>query len=204
MVYAYIRVSTDKQTVENQRFEIERFIEQKQLGTPAWVEETISGAKSPDMRQLGVLMERCESGDVIVCSELSRLGRTLFMIVGILDFCLSHGIQVYTVKDGFHLCDDIPSKVLAFAFGLSAEIERNLISQRTRESLARLKAMGVKLGRPYVLTGSEENVYTTLKTKSLRDTARIHGVSVNTIQRLLRRQGLTVALLRSGENFLGK
>lgn len=147
MVYGYIRVSSDKQTVENQRFEINKFCEREHLSIEAWIEETISGTKGYDKRRLGKLLKRVHKDDIIICSELSRLGRNLFMIMEILNICMMKECRVWTVKDGYRLGDDIQSKVLAFAFGLSAEIERNLISQRTKEALARKKAEGVKLGR---------------------------------------------------------
>lgn len=148
MIYGYIRVSSDKQTVENQRFEILRFCEQNAISVDGWIEETISGTKSYNKRELGKLLRKIKSEDVIICSELSRLGRSLFMIMEILSHCMQQGSQVWTIKEGYRLGDDIQSKVLAFAFGLSAEIERNLISQRTKEALARRRAEGVVLGRP--------------------------------------------------------
>ncbi len=147
MIYGYIRVSSDKQTVENQRFEIMRFCEAQSISVNGWIEETISGVKNYNKRQLGVLLKKVQKDDIIICSELSRLGRNLFMIMEILNICMNKECRVWTIKDNYRLGDDIQSKVLAFAFGLSAEIERNLISQRTKESLARLKAEGRKLGR---------------------------------------------------------
>ena len=138
MIYGYIRVSSDKQTVENQRFEINNFCKTQNLSIDGWIEETISGAKAYNKRQLGTL---------IICAELSRLGRNLFMIMEILNICMNKECKVWTIKDNYRLGEDIQSKVLAFAFGLSAEIERNLISQRTKEALARKKAEGTKLGR---------------------------------------------------------
>jgi DNA invertase Pin-like site-specific DNA recombinase len=135
MTYGYIRVSTDKQTVENQRFEINRFCEYNHLTVDGWIEETISGTKSYTKRKLGKLLEHIVKGDLIICSELSRLGRNLFMIMEILNIIMTKEAKVWTVKDNYRLGDDIQSKVLAFAFGLSAEIERNLISQRTKEFL---------------------------------------------------------------------
>lgn len=146
MVYGYIRVSSDKQTVENQRFEINKFCEQQNMVINDWIEETISGTKNYSKRQLGRLLRKVHKGDIIICSELSRLGRNLFMIMEILNICMTKECRVWTIKDNYRLGDDIQSKVLAFAFGLSAEIERNLISQRTKEALARKKAEGTPLG----------------------------------------------------------
>lgn len=148
MNYGYVRVSTDRQTVENQRFEIERFAQKQQLQIDGWIEETISGTKNYTKRELGRLLKKVRKGDLIICAELSRLGRSIFMIMEILNICMNKECRVWTIKDGYRLGDDIQSKVLAFAFGLSAEIERNLISQRTKEALARKKAEGVVLGRP--------------------------------------------------------
>ena len=148
MNYGYIRVSSDKQTVENQRFEINRFAKEEAIQIDGWIEETISGTKNYDKRELGKLLNRITKGDLIICAELSRLGRNLFMIMEILNICMTKECKVWTIKDNYRPGDDIQSKVLAFAFGLSAEIERNLISQRTKEALARKRAEGVTLGRP--------------------------------------------------------
>ena len=163
MIYGYIRVSTDKQTVENQRFEINNFCNRENLKIDRWIEETISGSKTYDKRELGKLLTHVQKGDILICAELSRLGRNLFMIMEILNICMRKECKVWTIKDNYRLGDDIQSKGLAFAFGLSAEIERNLISQRTKEALARKKAEGVVLGRPVgsksrrvKLTGKEE------------------------------------------------
>lgn len=148
MIYGYIRVSSDKQTVENQRFEINNFCQREQMYIDGWIEETISGTKNYDKRELGRLLKKVQKDDLIICAELSRLGRSLFMIMEILSLCMKKECRVWTIKDNYRLGDDIQSKVLAFAFGLSAEIERNLISQRTKEALARKKAEGKVLGRP--------------------------------------------------------
>ena len=126
MIYGYIRVSSDKQTVENQRFEINHFCERQNLSIDDWIEETISGTKNYTKRQLGNLLKKVNKDDIIICSELSRLGRNLFMIMEILNICMTKECRVWTIKDNYRLGDDIQSKVLAFAFGLSAEIERNL------------------------------------------------------------------------------
>lgn len=148
MIYGYIRVSSDRQTVENQRFEINNFCKENNIKIDNWIEETISGTKNYDKRELGKLLKEVKEGDLIICAEISRLGRNLLMIMEILNICMNKGCKIWTIKDKYRLGEDIQSKVLAFAFGLSAEIERNLISQRTKEALARKKSEGIKLGRP--------------------------------------------------------
>lgn len=148
MVYGYIRVSCDKQSVENQRYEIQRFCFSLQMRIDGWIEETISGVKAYKRRELGKLLDKVNQGDLIICTELSRLGRNLFMIMEILNICMLKECRVWTIKDQYRLGDNLQSKVLAFAFGLSAEIERTLISQRTKEALARRRSDGAKLGRP--------------------------------------------------------
>lgn len=147
MVYGYVRVSTEKQTLENQVYEINVFCSRCSLTIDQWITEKISGTKDYEKRELGRAIKKLKIGDILICSEISRLGRNLFQIMTILNKCMQSGAQVWTIKDNFRLGTDIQSKVLAFAFSLSAEIERNLISQRTKEALSRLKASGKKLGR---------------------------------------------------------
>ena len=200
MIYGYIRVSSDKQTVENQRFEIINFCNKQNLNIDGWIDETISGTKSYDKRKLGALLKKVDKGDLIICSELSRLGRNLFMIMEILNICMSKECRVWTIKDNYRLGDDIQSKVLAFAFGLSAEIERNLISQRTKEALAKRKADGVQLGRPkgrktsaekHKLHNKESLVVSLLaENVSQREIARICKVNRNTLAKFIIDRGL--------------
>ncbi len=194
MIYGYIRVSTDKQTVENQRFEINDFCKRNNVVVNRWIEETISGAKNVEDRKLGRLLKRMKKGDILICSELSRLGRNLLMIMGVLNECMNRDIRVWTIKDNYRLGSDINSKVLAFAFGLSAEIERNLISQRTKEALARKRAEGVVLGRPIgrkntkmKLTGQEKKIQELLnKQVSYSAIGRILGVHRLTVSNFVK------------------
>ncbi|MCC8154039.1 MAG: master DNA invertase Mpi family serine-type recombinase, partial [Tannerellaceae bacterium] len=166
MIYAYIRVSTDKQTVENQRFEIEKFAKDKELIIDKWISEVISGTKAAKERKLGPLLKKMQPGDTLIVTEISRLGRNLMGIMSILHLCMNKETNVFTVKERYELGNNINSQILAFAFSLSAQIERDLISQRTREALARKRALGISLGRPvgckstrYKLSGKEKIVY---------------------------------------------
>ena len=113
MIYGYIRVSTDHQTTLNQEFEITRFCQGKSMEISGWIRETISGTQAYDKRALGKLLRRVGKGDLIICTEISRLGRKLYMIMEILSTCMNKGCQVWTVKEGYRLGDDIQSKVLA-------------------------------------------------------------------------------------------
>jgi len=194
VIYGYIRVSTDKQTVDNQRFEIERFCMKNSLKIDEWIEETISGCKTPEKRLLGSLLKEVRSGDLIICSELSRLGRSLFMIMSILNHLMLNEVRVWTIKDNYRLGDNIQSKVLAFAFSLTAEIERDLISQRTKEALARLRADGRILGRPFgslseivKLSGRERDIKMLLERQfSKAAIGRIYGVNRSTVEKFVK------------------
>lgn len=190
MNFAYIRVSSDKQTTENQRYEIEQYAQRKRIEIDEWLEETISGIKQIEKRKLNELLKKMRKDDTLIVSELSRLGRNLMQIMSILHDCMKTDIKVFAIKENYELGNNISSKVLAFAFGLSAEIERNLISQRTKEALNRKRAEGVILGRPKgsvskkrKLTGKEKQI------KELLD----RKVSVSAIGRILGVHRLTVA-----------
>ena len=149
MIYGYLRVSSDEQDVNNQKQGVVKFAEQHEWKIESYItDEGISGTKDPSKRALGKLLKKVKKGDIIICSEISRLGRNLLMIMSILQQLMKKGAMLYTVKDNYVLGDNIQSTVLAFAFGLAAQIERDMISMRTKEALARKKAEGVKLGHP--------------------------------------------------------
>ena len=147
MIVAYLRVSTGKQNLANQQDEIRRFAESRELVITNWVTEVVSGKAKEKDRKLGRLLKRMKRGDTLIVTEISRLSRTLTDIMGIMGKCLKRGINLYTTKEKYSFDDTINSKVLCFAFGLVAEIERNLISMRTREALALRRAEGMVLGR---------------------------------------------------------
>ncbi|MGN0191894.1 MAG: recombinase family protein [Candidatus Cryptobacteroides sp.] len=145
---AYIRVSTEMQNSESQTFEIRNYCNATDLKIDKWVEESASGTIPWEKRRLGKTIRKMQPGDLIVCTEISRLGRNMLMIMSILNYCSQRHIRIHTIKDSFDLSDNINSRIIAFAFALAAEIERNLISQRTKEALAARKKSGIRLGRP--------------------------------------------------------
>ena len=148
MNIAYIRVSTEVQSYDGQCYEIRQWCHRREITIDKWVQEKVSGTVKFEKRTLGKTIRQMKEGDVLVCTELSRLGRNMMMVMAILNTCSQKGILLYSIKDNFELSDSLNSKIIAFAFSLAAEIERNLISQRTKEALAAKKLSGVKLGRP--------------------------------------------------------
>ena len=148
MTVAYIRVSTQIQTCQGQRYEIENWSVRHGITVNIWVEEKVSGMNNLQERTLGRTLGKMRKGDLLVCTELSRLGRNMMMVMSILNYCSEKGIRIQSIKDNFEWSGSLHSKILAFAYSLTSEIERNLISQRTKEALAAKKAEGKKLGRP--------------------------------------------------------
>ena len=191
----YIRVSSNKQTLQHQRFEIENFALKNGIKIDTWIEETISSRKALDKRKLGELLNNLQENDVLITCEISRLGRSLLEVMKILETCLNKNCQVWTLKENYRLGNDIQSKVLAFAFGLAAEIERQLISERTKSSLANIKASGKKLGRPFKaetkklkLSKNQKRIQTLLKKGvSKSQIAKIFGVERATLRRYILR-----------------
>lgn len=194
MVVAYLRVSTSKQHLSNQKEEIEAFAVRNGLHIDLWVKEIASGKRSKDMRRLGGVLRKMTRGDVLIVSEVSRMSRNLTEIMSIVGGCLEKGICVYSIKERYKFDDSINSKVLCFAFGLVAEIERNLISQRTKEALAHRKAEGVKLGRregfcpKMALLESNISRVSEMKLKGYTNSkiAKEIGVSRETLRRFLK------------------
>ena len=201
MIYGYLRVSSDEQDVNSQKQGVVKFAEEHGMQIDKFItDEGVSGGKDPDKRNLGPLLKLINEGDVIICSEISRLGRDLYMVMDILHFCMERKAVIYTVKDKFVLGNDIQSKVLAFAFGLSAEIERQMIRQRTKEGLRLRVKMGVLVGRPLGTIADEPQDLNDEQKKLLieqykwgvpeRRLAENFKVDRNTIARWLHRWGI--------------
>lgn len=183
MVIAYLRVSTEKQFLANQREEILRFAAKSDLTVDKWYTETVSGSVSSKERKLSEVLSRMQKGDVLIVTEISRLSRTLLEIMTILHSCITKEVVLYSTKEGYVFQNDINSKVLGFAFGLMAEIERNLISMRTKEALARRKQEGVKLGRR---RGDSPKMSILNKHKSIILKERDRGVSCSELARRMK------------------
>lgn len=147
MVIAYLRVSTARQHLDNQRGEINHYTLLKGITVDRWITDTISGKTESRKRNLGKILNRMKKGDTLIVTELSRLSRSLHEIMQIMKFCVDHEVEIHSTKDGYIFDDSINSKVLSFAFGLAAEIEHKLISQRTREAMALRKSEGKHMGR---------------------------------------------------------
>ncbi len=145
--YFYIKVSTDLQNCANQRFELENFATKNNIRVDEIIEETISSRKPLKNRKPGQVLKTLKKDDTIITTEI--FGRNMLEVMSILQKCLERECEIITVKENYHPGADIQSKVLAFAFSLASEIERQLISQRTTETLKRLKKEGKHLERPY-------------------------------------------------------
>ena len=200
MVIAYLRVSTGKQHLENQKDEIMKFTAKRGMRVDRWITEIASGKKKEKDRELGRLMKALKPGDTLIVTELSRLSRTLLDVMSIMSRCLEKKITLYSTKDGYAFDNNINSKVLAFAFGLVAEIEHNLISARTREALAARKSVGMQLGRPrgsspkmQRLIDNKEQVITMLRSgKTVSDICRHYEISRDTFYNFKETQNLSV------------
>lgn len=210
MVYAYLRVSTDAQDTANQRLGVDtKAIKLGLIIDKYIIDDGVSGTTDPKMRKFGALIKNVKFGDVIIVSELSRFGRRLFMLFRVLETLLNKGVKVYSVKDGYSLDNTLQSKVLAFAFGMAAEIEREMISKRTKEALARRKADGKFIGRKsgaknarHKLDGKENLIKVMLESNmSLRDVARRLNVSPTTISTFITNKCPKLANPSTGQNY---
>lgn len=191
MVIAYLRVSTTRQHLENQQSEIMRYAERKGIEIDRWITDTVSGKTDRRKRNLGKTLRRLKKGDMLIVTEISRLSRSLHEIMTIMKHCVDNNVAVYSTKDGYTFDDSINSKVLSFAFGLAAEIEHKLISQRTKEALALLKEQGKPVGRKKgsgekirILYENKKEVIRLLSAdKSLKEICEGFGVSYKTFYR---------------------
>jgi len=184
-VVGYCRVSTEEQDLKNQRLEILEYASRNDLKITTWVEKKVSSRKSTKERLIDVLLERLNNGDTLIVAELSRLGRSVGQIAIIVNTLIETGVQLVCIKENIKLngTPDIQSKVILTMFSLFAEIERDLISERTKAGLAKARAEGRLIGRPKGLgksrlDGKEEEIRELLrKGVSIASIAKIYEVS---------------------------
>jgi excisionase family DNA binding protein len=193
MIYGYLRVSTDKQDTENQKLSVNAKAEQLKVVVDKWIlDDGISGLKEPKDRKLGWLLKKVKKNDTIIISELSRFGRSTYMVMRILEELSKNEVLVYSYKDNFYLDNSITSKMQAFVFSIAAEIERDMISKRTKEALKRRVICGQPLGRP-IGTKSKKKKLDKHEDKIIEYLNK--GLSYSSIARLLNVHRLTVAKL---------
>jgi DNA invertase Pin-like site-specific DNA recombinase len=156
---AYLRVSTFQQNTEKNKADILHFANQHDLGKVHFVEEICSGKTAWRERLIAQILEELQPHDNIIVAELSRLGRSMLECMEVLAFATRKEICIYSVKGNWQLNDTIQSKIIALAFSMAAEIERDLISQRTKEALQFKKEQGMKLGRPKGVGKSKLDVF---------------------------------------------
>jgi len=199
---AYLRVSKDTQDVNHQRLAILQFAQTKRIQVDRFMEVTVSSRKSPKERKINILLEQLCVGDTLIVSELSRIGRSVGEIITIIDTLVKKQIRFMAVKEGIHLngsqdCEDIQTRVMITLFGLFSEIERKLISMRTKEALAAAKAAGRKLGRPRGVLGKsmldarkEEIMQLLALGVPKTSIAKITGVDRSTLYHFINSRGL--------------
>ncbi|MDR2385836.1 MAG: recombinase family protein [Tannerella sp.] len=200
MIYGYVRVSTDKQDCENQKLGVLEKARQLNVTVEKWIEDNgVSGMKEPSERKLGGLLKKVKKNDMIIIPELSRFGRSTYMVMRILEVLSKEEVLVYSMKDNFCLDNSITSKMQAFVFSIAAEIERDMISRRTKEALERKRKEGVVLGRPVgsvskkkKLSGYESKIVEYLeKGLSYTSIARLINVHRLTVAKMVEDSGLT-------------
>jgi DNA invertase Pin-like site-specific DNA recombinase len=196
---AYVRVSKDSQDVRNQRLAILEFARQEKFEISEFMELSVSSRRSPKARQIDLLMAQLESGDTLVVSELSRMGRSVGEMITTVDALVKQQIRLMAIKEGIRLegKQDLQSKVMVTLFSLFADIERELISMRTKEGLAAARASGTRLGRPKgklgqsKLTGKEDEIQRLLHLKvSKASIAKITGVDRSTLYHFMQSRHL--------------
>lgn len=191
MIYCYVRISTDKQGYKTQRHTLETYCKEKGVVPDEWICETASGGKKASDRELGALLNKMQSGDLLITTEISRLGRSTLNVMSVLNDCMNRGLKVWALKGSYELGDNVQSKLLAFVFSIAAEIERDLIRSRTRETIARKKAEGKSWGRPegwrassYKLDEKVDLIRSELAKKtSFRQIGKLAGVDPRTVQK---------------------
>jgi DNA invertase Pin-like site-specific DNA recombinase len=210
---AYLRISTGSQDLATQKLAILDYARQKRFAVDRFVEAQASSRQGRDRRQIDELLGALAAGDRLVVSELSRLGRSLGQVIQLVDELVKRQVRFTAIKEGirFEGKQDLPTKVMVALFGLFAEVERDLISERTKEGLAAVRAQGRVLGRPKgslgrsQLDGQEGEIRMLLeKAVSQASIAKILGVSANNVRHFIRTRKLAPATSKEGSKSRGR
>jgi len=194
---AYLRVSTQNQDIEKNKTDILLFANEKAFGHVQFVEERVSGQVHWKQRKISGIIDKLKEGDRLIVPELSRLGRSMLEIMEILSVAKSKGINIYAIKGNWELNGSLQSQMVAMCFSIAAEIERDLISARTKEALKARKAAGVKLGRPKgpgksKLDEFKEEIIAMLANGSTKTyVARKYGCSLPNLYNWLKKNDIT-------------
>ncbi|AUL98696.1 TPA: resolvase [Vibrio vulnificus] len=195
--YAYLRVSSDSQDVANQKHGIYEYCNRVGIANLCFIEDVVTGKKKWYERKLGELIDGMESGDKLIFAEVSRIARSTLQVLEVLEVCMAKGIDVYIAKQNMQLDGTMQAKITATVLGLTAEIEREFISMRTKEALAARKKAGVTLGRP---RGESEKLKLDTKREQIekylgmglgiRPTAKLIDEAPSTLRDYIKRRGL--------------
>ncbi len=148
-IVAYIRTSTDKQDLDNQKLQILEFAREKNLKINEFIKITVSSGKTSKERRIDELMQKLEGSDCLIVTELSRIGRSTAEVINLINELINRSIRVIVIKQNLDISKhDMLSKVMVTLFSLFSELERDLVSLRTKDALAAKKAQGIKLGKP--------------------------------------------------------
>ena len=194
-IYGYLRISTDKQNIENGKKEILFMADNLNLNaTVNWVQETCTGKKHWKKRELGILFEKFKSGDVFITTEISRIGRSTLQILEFVTECSKKKVSVYCTKGNLKIDDSVGSQALIFAMSISAQIERDLISERTKAALHTKMANGFKMGRPVGKLTLDKHIDEIKKMMAadirLKTIAKKFNVTRNTLGTFLKKRNL--------------
>lgn len=197
MIYAYTRVSTKGQFLENQEYGIKEFCKQRGMQVDVWVEEKVTGTKKAEDRKLGDLLRNCQKGDTIITTEISRIGRSVVDVLGVMNTLKQKEVVLIAIKQNFVLDDSLSALMISTIFSLMAQVEKEILSQRVKEGLAARKAAGMKLGRPF---GSKNKQNKLFKQKDYIETLLKGGASRYLIKKQLHAHSHTLNnfLLESG------
>lgn len=201
-IVAYLRISTGEQDLNTQKLELHEYARRNDIKINEFIEVEISSRKSTQARKIDELLENLQAGDLLLVSELSRLGRSVGQIIQIVDTLIKKQVRLVAVKESIKINgkQDIQTKTMITMFGLFAEIERDLISERTKQGLLAAKKKGKLLGRPKgsgksKLDQFKPEIEALLKNGSSKTfIAKKYKTSLPNLYKWMKKQGISLSL----------